>query len=248
MIDVKYCYMKDVYEKEISNIKEAKFTNDIDFRKRKVNDLEYRDPDSCSKKLVSDITELYFSKEILKSNNEIIYLKNKLALSTDYLGPSATTAKRIGITDDFVWNAILECRTIGGHIVWPRMTDGINSNKAKSGFKGNGISDRADIAFYEIKNYLENNLDKKTYNIDLKKCLNNEENKRFFEMFNKSFKDFCDYFDLVDSFVNKNYDIILFADPELKALTKNEVINYFNNNINAIKKRNEKINQKLIED
>ena len=83
MIDVKYCYMKDVYEKEISNIKEAKFTNDIDFRKRKVNDLEYRDPDSCSKKLVSDITELYFSKEILKSNNEIIYLKNKLALSTD---------------------------------------------------------------------------------------------------------------------------------------------------------------------
>ena len=67
-------------------------------------------------------------------------------------------------------------------------------------------------------------------------------------MFNKSFKDFCDYFDLVDSFVNKNYDIIWFADPELKALTKNEVINYFNNNINAIKKRNEKINQKLIED
>ena len=67
-------------------------------------------------------------------------------------------------------------------------------------------------------------------------------------MFNKSFKDFCDYFDLVDSFVNKNYDIIWFADPELKALTKNEVINYFNNNINAIKKRNEKISQKLIED
>ena len=63
MIDVKYCYMKDVYKKEISNIKEAKFTNDIDFHKRKVNDLEYRDPDSCSKKLVSDIIELYFAAD-----------------------------------------------------------------------------------------------------------------------------------------------------------------------------------------
>ena len=241
-MDVNQSYLRDVYSmEEIEDIKNAKFHNDIDWKQRTVNGINYRDPDYNCDRLYDDANNKFFKGKLMKDfdlydKGQIVLLQDDYRLTTDYIGPSLTSMKRAGISDRDAWECTIECRTLGGHLVWPRLPYGINPSKAASGKKGGGISDRIDIALYEIKCVLDGNLESPTYNKTLRNSLLREENMKWFNGI--SFHQFCEDFYLLGSFVDENNEIIWFSNPKLGKLDVEVMERYINNNIKAIKKRN----------
>lgn len=49
--------------------------------------------------------------------------EDEFLLSSDYIGPSIYWARECGIEDSEIREFLKICRTIGGHIVWPRGTE-----------------------------------------------------------------------------------------------------------------------------
>lgn len=130
-----------------------------------------------------------------------------------------------------------QMQDIRGHLVWPRLPHGINPSKAASGKRGYGISDRIDIALYELKCVLDKNFDFPTYNKTLRNSILHEENMNWFN--GKSFSQFCKDFYLFGSFVDeKSNGIIWFSDPIPQKLNVEVMKCYMNNNLDAIEERN----------
>ena len=255
-------YMNEVY-KDIDISEDTKFINDRNFYKRKIivdnKEYNYVDPDSNCEKLAEDFNEIFFDgkgkviKERIKLDNWVEYdtqyivFDDELKLGLDYIGPSTTSAYYYKCDD--AWKKIYNGRVIGGHLVWPIITDSINKNKAYSGKQGFGISDRIDYALYEIKQYLDKKHNKeivnsKVLNTNLKNALERQyfANEQFFKMFNYSFKKFCDFFELVGSFVDENYEVIMLdKDYDGDIRDKEYYENYAKKNIEAIEKRTERI-------
>lgn len=244
-MDVNQSYLRDVYSmEEIEDIINAEFHNDIDRKQRTVNGIDYRDPDYNCGRLYDDANNIFFNGELMKDfdpydKGQIVLLQDDYRLTTDYIGPSLTSMKRAGISDRDAWECTIECRTLGGHLVWPRLQNGINPSKAASGNKGYGISDRIDIALYEIKCVLEKNLESPTYNKTLRNSMLREENMKWFNGI--SFHQFCEDFYLLGSFVDENNEIIWLSDPEREKLNVEVMKRYMNNNLIAIKNRNRKM-------
>ena len=242
-MNVNQSYIRDVYSMdEVENIGTAKFHNDIYWKKRTVNGINYRDPDYNCDRLYNDANNMFFKGELVKdfdpnAKAQIVLLQGKYRLTTDYIGPSLTSMKRAGISDRDAWECTVKCRTVGGHLVWPRLPHGINPSKAASGKRGYGISDRIDIALYELKCVLDKNFDFPTYNKTLRNSILHEENMNWFN--GKSFSQFCKDFYLFGSFVDeKSNGIIWFSDPIPQKLNVEVMKCYMNNNLDAIEERN----------
>ena len=124
-------------------------------------------------------------------------------------------------------------------MIWPRIKDGINPSKAASGSRGYGISDRIDIALYEIKCVLEQKKDMPIYNAKLRHSLLKDENMKWFK--GMSFPEFCQKFYLEDSFVDENYEIKWLAKPRLGKIDETIMRSYMRKNIELIKERNDVI-------
>ena len=241
-MDSKQNYMRDMYLfSEIEDIIDADFINDIDWKKRLVNDIKYRDPDYNCDRLYDDVNDLFFMGKLRKGfdpydKGQIVLLQDEFKLTTDYIGPSLTSMKRAGISDADAWKCILKCRTLGGHLIWPRLSNGINPSKASSGSRGYGITDRIDVALYELKCVLDNNTDLPIYNRKLRNCITREENMKWFGRI--SFHKFCERFYLIGSFVGNNDEILWLANPVLGKVDECIMRSYMESNINAISKRN----------
>ena len=155
-IDIKYCYMDELCGNKGFQAKQ--FINARNVNDRKMNETEpYLDPDAHSEKLYGDLYTLWHGKELPEGKGRFdlgkmegcMFVRDGERFSSDYIGPSATEAFKQGVKDAEVGEIIKECRTIGGHIIWPSHGDSINQNKGK-------VYDRMDIALAELKGYYEN--------------------------------------------------------------------------------------------
>lgn len=178
----------------------------------------------------------------------VIY-KNYL-LSSDYIGPSIYWAEQKGLARMKIIEILNKCRTIGGHIVWPRGC-GNTINQVRGGEET--FYDRIDWTLYIVKLFCDNDFDKDKaileykdsyggeYSNVIKKVLDSINSYReWFKEFGNSqvaFYNFCKQFKLIGSFVNENLDINWLSEP-FPFLT-DDYLEYANNNINAIEIRNE---------
>ena len=249
-IDVNYCFMDDVVRD--FTFRPEYFINAQSGSDRKMGDgsgkvIAYEDPDALSQKLyetlqaiwgrVLDLEEIVWDKQhsCFYFNSE----SNGMQYSSDYIGPSATRAFRMGIDDLTVGTAIKECRTIGGHIIWPRHTANVNTAR------GNAACDRIDITLLEIKDFYESHFSEKAA---LSPAIRNAlvRDREWFRKF-KDFAGFSNSFLLVGSFVDKNYQVVELAEinPENAFIpeTEEKYRRFIQENINAVKRRNEMIDR-----
>lgn len=184
----------------------------------------------------------------------IIY-KDYYLLSSDYIGPSIYWAEKSGLEKSEIIEILDICRTIGGHIVWPRgkKRQLPTINQARGGKKS--FYDRIDWTLFLVKFSYANNFDKETIikKLDLEFDFDTDtvkrcealveviiEDKNWFLEF-ETFEKFCKQFLLVNSFVNGNYEINWLA-PRVPILP-DDYRNFSNKNCGAIQLRNKIIKE-----
>jgi len=130
------------------------------------------DPDSDSKELYEDLTNIFFSRKSLGDIDCIsaevkvqqygtapeyytIFIDNDdILLSPDYIGPSKYWAHEAHLSDNEIMDFLMISREIGGHIVFPRGTRPAPTvNQARGGKKG--YFDRFDVTLFAIKSWFE---------------------------------------------------------------------------------------------
>lgn len=235
------------------------------------------DPDSGCKKLYDDIILAYFSNLEQNQSNGIISVENWeqkyggmppfytirinsatdcVLLSSDYIGPSVHWANEQGISDEKITEFLSVCRTIGGHMVWPRgrdiTYDGTQTiNCARAGNRG--VYDRIDWTLLLIKMFydcegeseflskLELIFSDEIHKYNCKSNLNRMYNsiKRTYAVWLCKFPDFtsfCKQFCLERSFVDRDYNVIKMAD--WIPLLPNSYADFINNLCKAVQIRN----------
>lgn len=217
-------------------------------------DSKCGDPDTDSPKLY-EIHSLLWNKEI--SENSILnlsilsksygrlILKNNLTdnLSSDRMCPHFV-GKYNGKLDGWLSESEKEkfqqkVRTIGGHIVFPaHRKDGFTINQARG--VNRKISDRFDLTLECFRRYYVN--EESPLTSTLKRYSD------FFKLF-KDFKGYIDFFMLQD-FIENIEEVkfsLPFDDFNRSALPENqkEYVNYMNNTIELIDKRNERIIKRM---
>ena len=258
------------YNYLIGEVKELDSTFNIDKR---------IDPDTCGcKELYDDFIEAYFCDEKCNSKHGIESVTNikqqfgnkpafytivlndsDYLMSTDYIGPSVYWARYKKISDEVIIRFLSVCRTIGGHMAWPRGRDIIvKINGARAGEKG--VYDRIDWTLALIKIYYETlNKGKEDFVMNaLKIDAENKEkdntairrfermykafccSRTWFELFD-SFPGFCRQFKLTDKngFVNEDFKVNNMA-PWYPFLPVNYG-DYINKICDAVKVRNDKV-------
>lgn len=247
-IDVNYCFMDDVVKG--FTFQPEYFINAQNGNNRKMGDgsrkvIPYEDPDALSLKLYETLKEIWgrvlgLDEIVWDAHYGCYYFSNKsdnIQYSSDYIGPSATRAFQMGVDDLTVGTAIKECRTIGGHMIWPKHTGNVNASR------GRAACDRIDITLLEIKDFYESNFFDKPF---LSQAIRNAlvRDKMWFEKF-RNFEGFSNVFLLVDSFVDTNYQVVELAaiNPENAFVpeTEEKYRRFIQENINAVKRRNELI-------
>lgn len=250
-IDTNYCFMDDVV-KEFT-FRPEYFVNARNGNDRKMGDgsgkvIAYEDPDALSLKLYETLQAVWgrvlgLEKIVWDENYSCYYFNNKsdnMQYSSDYIGPSATRAFQMGIDDLTVGNAIKECRTIGGHMIWPRHTANVNTAR------GRAACDRIDITLLEIKDFYESNFSEKPA---LSQAIRNAlvRDKEWFKKF-INFTGFCNTFLLVGSFVDVKYQVIELAEinPENAFIpeTDEKYRRFIQKNIDAVRRRNKLIGRR----
>ena len=236
------CYMDALCVDGVFNAKLFKNHRSVEMRKMNLCE-KYLDPDAYSNELYNDLCELYNGKELpngeilnLKIKNNTLVSKDGLVLTSDYLGPSATEAFKNNVLDSDVGNYIKRCRIIGGHIIWPCHSGSINQAKGR-------VFDRMDITLAELKNYYSYISDnEKTY------AQRSEYSNALWKAFERDkqwllkfidFNGFCDFFDLVGSFVDDKYRIIWFGCENNKKIENYNLL--MENNAKAIEYRNDNL-------
>lgn len=243
-------------------------------------DIDKRiDPDTCGcKELYDDFIEAFFSDErcnvehgIKKVENVKQQFGNKspfytiflndsdYLMSTDYIGPSVYWARYRKISDSNIIKFLSICRTIGGHMAWPRGRDVfVKINGARAG--KDGLYDRIDWTLALIKIYYETlkegkkefiakalTIDSENLNKDVSVNQRFERmydafncSKSWFELF-ESFSGFCRQFKMIgkNGFVSNDYEVIKMA-PWFPFLPENYA-NYIDNICDAIITRNNEI-------
>lgn len=189
-----------------------------------------KDPDRCSKELYNDLKKALFNEEAI-SRLGLIEVKNKeqdygnkfytlfvntdqFLLSSDYIGPSIYWAEKAGLNEEEIISFLIDSRTLGGHLVWPRgenehiiyrnkygKQNPVTVNTARGGEKG--YFDRIDLTLYAIKQYYN---EKEIVNSYMYQAMINYDD--WFDMFkgDNPFKNFIDFFKLQD-FVSENYEV-----------------------------------------
>lgn len=268
-----YCYLDDAIG--IDTSKELKYTEENG--EEKINGKCYKDPDGKSKELYEDILKIYnlraekmgleiciknicidtYNNAYFKFNTNKVsneYIKD---CSTDYIGPSRATGKKLDISTNITGQILKIGRTIGGHIFWPcHKIDGKNTINCAKGccIRANNITDRIDYTLAELRNFLSNKDDcKYRYSEGLFEAFKRYE--EWFRIFGdrgniESFKNFIDFM-FLDDFVDKdtNYDIIELCSnqrfkeySEDKNASKEKIYEYYATNLcNKILKRTQRI-------
>lgn len=251
-IDVNYCFMDDVVKG--FTFQPEYFINAQNGNDRKMGGgngkvISYEDPDALSRKLYETLKAIWgrvlgLEEIVWDEHYGCYYFSNKsdnMQYSSDYIGPSATRAYQMGVDDLTVGTAIKECRTIGGHMIWPRHTANVNTSRGKA------ACDRIDITLMEIKDFYENNFSEKAF---LSPAIRNAlvRDKAWFTKF-INFVGFSNIFLLVDSFVDTNYQVVELAaiNPENVFVpeTKEKYKRFIQKNIIAVKRRNEVIDRAM---
>lgn len=245
---VDYCYMDDVVDGVTYNPKH--FVNAQKIEDRKMGDdrggqlVTYKDPDALSRNLYVTLQAIWGKQlgleEIVRKSGSY-YFENKDGgrYSSDYIGPSATRAFQLGIDNLTVGIAIKECRTIGGHMIWPRHTANVNTSR------GMHACDRIDITLLEIKDFFESNFfNRAAVCVAIRNALVCDKDwfETKFGIGVEGFKKFCDKFLLVGSFVDENYEVIQLAEinPQNQFIPEKYEA-FIEKNVDAVKKRNEKL-------
>lgn len=172
-------------------------------------------------------------------------------LSIDYIGPSINWALREleigGLSKYDIIETLNVCRTIGGHIVWPRGSNLVYKiNQTRGG--GNSVYDRIDWTLYlvqfcykydfditKIREIVIQTYQKETF-YRISKLINAIcESKSWFNELG-SFNGFCDQFILKGSFVDENYEVKWFA--KMFPMFPEDYKQFSLNNVNAVKQRN----------
>lgn len=236
------------------------------------------DPDSGCKELYDDFIEAYFGNEKCNRKHNIVSIENKkqkfgskpefytlfingsdYLLSMDYIGPSVYWARDRGLSDSDIIKFLSVCRTIGGHVAWPRGRDiKVKINVARAG--KDGLYDRIDWTlalikvFYETKELGKNQFVKNAMAIDFDNLRGDEfSEKRFdrmyeafccaqkwFELFG-SFPGFCEQYKLVgkNGFVDENFEVRNLA-PWYPFLPDDYSV-YIDNVCDAVNTRNDEV-------
>lgn len=178
--------------------------------------------------------------------------KKEWLLSADYIGPSINwTLDQNRLSKEDVAGILSICRTIGGHIVWPRGSDlKLKINTERGGEKC--VYDRIDWTLYVLKACYEcsfNNKDvENKINKEVGETYKNEllgriarlieaicESECWFKKFG-SFNRFCDQFLLKGSFVSETYEVNWFA--EILPILPVDYKQFALNNAKAVERRN----------
>ena len=249
--------------------------SDFDIKKR-------IDPDSVCKELYDDIISAFFSSDNENKENNIYTVENWkqqyggkhpfytirinedsdcILLSSDYIGPSVYWAQQEGISIENIRDFLGTCRTIGGHMVWPRGSDitwdgTLTINTAKGG--DGGVYDRIDWTLLLIKIYYS--FPKRDDFFQCLRCIFPAEKidmckSSFLRMYGAisraytvwfsrfgSFERFCDQFMLNGSFVDETFRVKKMID--WFPLLPNPYMEYINNLCQAIQNRNRAITKK----
>lgn len=56
--------------------------------------------------------------QCFNNRRQLVLLDGDIILAADYIGPSLTAMKRDDIPDGLVWNCVLKCRVLSGHLIW----------------------------------------------------------------------------------------------------------------------------------
>lgn len=249
-INVNYCFMNNVVKG--FTFRPEYFINAQNGNDRKMGNgsgkvISYEDPDALSLKLYETLQAIWgrvlgLEEIVWDEHYGCYYFDNKsdgMQYSSDYIGPSATRAFQMGVDDLTVGTAIKECRTIGGHMIWPRHTANINTSRGKA------ACDRIDITLLEIKDFYESNFSEKAF---LSQAIRNAlvKDKEWFKKF-RDFVGFCNNFLLVGSFVDENYQVVKLAgiNPENAFIPESQekYRRFIQENIDAVKRRNEVIDK-----
>lgn len=243
--DIIEAYFQDMKEHTIENVEQqfkAYPNNDLENKWRNYDKLNNEMPISRNKGWQPPCYTIFIDKET----------HNQILLSSDYFGPSVYWAIESGIDNDQIRKFLDICRTIGGHIVWPRGSE--IKNKINISRAGNsGVYDRPDWTLLLLKIYFEKRnedsfLDEANSLIPEKfRGIENFDSKfkRLYSAFydsNKwidfigSFDEFCKQFKLIGSFVDDDLNVIHFA--ELFPLLPKDYKEYINNTCQAIRLRN----------
>ena len=253
MINLNKNYLKVVNEEiSVDNFEEyysaLKFVDAFDWK--------YRDADSCSEDLYSDLCEVFYkgNEQIWKNNWTII--DRDFRLGADYIGPPTYWGYKAGLSGKEIYEFLNEARKLGGHMLWPRNGRGLNSiNPARGGKKG--YYDRIDLTLWALKEWYSGNKNIRICNAFNKSgdWLNSFDSSG---EANDKFKRFIDFF-LLNDFVDESYmlyDLTSFNDinnnfskrisskEEASPSIPNEYcsyINYVKGNLLCIENRNGRI-------
>ncbi len=170
-------------------------------------------------------------------------------LSSDYIGPSIYWAEKKGLEKIKILDILNNCRTIGGHIVWPRGC-GTTINQARGGAET--LYDRIDWTLYLVKLFCDNSFDYSRAILEYEDSYGREHinsimpvvdsinnYKEWFKEFGNSncaFDNFCKQFKLKGTLVKENLEINWLSLPF--PILPDDYSMFVNNNINAIKMRN----------
>jgi len=235
------------------------------------------DPDAYSIALYDDLLSYFFTernKEInrIRCAKRIGYTihvindaRETIIFSSDYIGPSAAWAYKIGKqNDDEVKEIFKDSRTLGGHMLWQVRVNYPTINVGRSGTAG--VYDRIDWTLLLLKVYYKSvdRQNKRIEEINFINLLKDElalfgykgefnsydmnKIERLFKSFRNSdlslslfnsFKNFCDFFMLRDNFVNHDYKINELTPFIPIKPSMDEYRTYTKKNICCIKKRND---------
>ena len=211
----------------------------------------------------SQIKARNIEQEDFYNKNSVFYTifvnEDEFRLSSDYIGPSIYWARECGIKDDKIINFLKISRTIGGHILWPRGKQP-TLNQVKAG--NNGFYDRIDWTLLAIASFYEITSEKKNNQINFLEACSNllpsevrhykqleskfkrvykalQNHKSWFDSFG-DFNNFCTFFNLKESFVDNECNIIPLT--SLFPILPLDYEEYIDNSIKAISQRNNNFN------
>jgi len=240
-VDTESSFMNSLYP---GGFISSKFVNAQSFENRRVGNYKYRDPDADSEDLYNSLCALYNGRALPNGSKfnlgkmssqygyhfEISISNTIHKFSSDYIGPSATGAFHAGVANKIVGEAILACRTIGGHTLWPRHTNSVSQAR------GGSLTDRIDLTLAELKDFYVNpNSGKYLYSQKLRKAFYTD--KEWLMQF-ESFKGFCDFFFFTGSFIDEQYNIIWLAPVQATNYYRpQDYVSFMKNNEHSIKAR-----------
>lgn len=238
-------YFKGMYEEsQIPCFKNALLNYSENPQKRTINGYILLSPEVCCQQLYKELVDSFFDKDTAGIKRKvgyghqllISYIKEpEIYYKACYFGLGLKTMLDAGFTNKEAWNMYLKMTVLGSYLPLPdvpfSIADAINSQDVP-------IRGRIDIALYEIQNYLKG-YKLRPINEQMQLCFFLPDNEEYVKKYD-SWEDFCDKLKFKGSFVDDNYQIVWLTDMRSEP-TKENVLEYCKNYVEAAKKRTYKL-------